>query len=537
LGKYWIEFTDKDHTPFCTCRPWEFLAARSIDRRANAGISVVENDLPVDPAYTAGLKAAGAVLHGTSRWLNAATVIADSATASGLSRLPFVKKVVYMGRHYKPKNPPNRPMKKRVPLATYPKDSGGKKSEALGYAGLQNSLLNMPLLYFAGVRGKDIAVVVMDGGFTNADTIPMFDSIALAGRMIPGWDFVERDQGVFEGAQHGTSVLSSMAANMPGYLVGTAPDATYFLVKTEDTGGEFPAEEANWISGAEWADSIGARVINASLGYTVFNDTTLSHRFSQLDGHTAIGSRGATIAATKGMIICNSAGNSGTDAWHYVGVPADAPGIIAVGATDSKMEKADFSSFGPTADGRIKPDLCAPGEQVVVAGNTGIQLGLSSGTSLASPMLAGAIASLWSAFPDKIAAEIADAVFASADQADHPDNQRGYGQPDMGKAWLSLGGYWSDGHPNDNHREGVFSYSRRNGEMSMLLFEPLLKEPVQVELRNFMGQKFNPAAWVFHDQRVATLTLSGLEKLPPGAWQVVVYMQNKVERFLGQVCK
>jgi hypothetical protein len=537
IGKYWIEFTDKSQSPFCTCRPWEFLSARSLDRRARAGIEVADNDLPVNPTYIQGLKTAGATVFHTSRWLNAATVSADSNTMTRIAALPFVKRTEYVGRHIVAKNPPNRPPKKRVPLAKYPAEASKRPGEEQGFAGAQNSLLNLPLLYYAGSRGRAIWVTVMDGGFTNVDTMPFFDSIALAGRLIPGWDFVERDAGLYEGAQHGTSVLGAMAANMPGYLVGTAPDATYFLLKTEDTGGEFPVEEANWIAGAEWADSLGSDIINASLGYTVFNDTTLSHTFKQLDGRTTIGSRGASIAATKGMIICNSAGNSGEDAWKYVGVPADAPGIVAVGATDAELKKAGFSSIGPTSDGRIKPDLCAPGDQVVVAGNVGTQLGLSSGTSLASPMLAGAIASLWSADPEKTAGEILEIVYKTSDQINKPDNLRGYGQPDFSQAWLNLQGYLSGETPNQNHNGGLFSFSRDRGTIKLLMLKPLKGTPVSIELRDLFGKSLYPDSFRYELNQVSTLTITGLDHLAPGTWQVLVHEKTGTERFLSLVWK
>lgn len=533
LNKYWIELTDKNNSPYCTCRPWEFLSARALDRRAKAGIAVVDNDLPVNPWYVEGLKKKGAVIHNTSRWMNAATVIADSATAAGLHSLPFVKKVEYVGRNILPKNPRNKPAKKRISLTSYQK--AGVGDEALGYAGLQNSLLGMPLLYYAGVRGNGIWVAVMDGGFTNVDTIAFFDSLALSGRLFPGWDFVERDAGIYEGAQHGTSVLSVMGANLPGLFVGTAPEATYFLLKTEDTGGEYPVEECNWIAGAEWADSIGADLINASLGYTSFNDTTLNHNYLQLDGRSTINSRGATIAATKGMIICNSAGNSGDEPWHFVGVPADAPGIIAVGAVDHDGQHASFSSFGPTPDGRIKPDLSAPGEQVVTAGNFSTELGLSNGTSLASPMLTGAIAALWSAYPDRTGAEIMDAVFASADQHERPDNARGYGLPNMSLAWLNLGGYIVGKEPNNGHNDAFFAYNREQGALNMVIFKDLTDNVYRVELRNMMGEPAPIGSFSLQKERISTLRISGLDNLAAGTYQVVLVGEDRAERFLGLV--
>lgn len=528
LGKWWVEFTDKNNTPYCLCRPAEFLSARALERRDRAGIPLVDNDLPVNPQYLHALAGNGVKIHNTSRWLNAATVIADSAAARALERLPFVRKMTYIGRDIRVKNKPNRSPKKRNPLHEIP-EAGGSRS-MYGYASLQNSLLGIPLLHAAGNRGEGIWVAVMDGGYTNVDTLPFFDSVALNGRLFQGWDFVERDAAVFESASHGTSVLSVMAADLPGYFVGTAPEATYLLLKTEDTGGEFPVEEANWIAGAEWADSIGADIINASLGYTTFNDSTLNHNYLQLDGRTAIGSRGASIAATKGMIICNSAGNSGDEPWRHIGVPADAPGVIAVGAVQHDGSVASFSSAGPTPDGRIKPDLVAPGDAVVVAGNTGTELGLSSGTSLASPMLAGALASLWSAFPDKTAAQILDAVFTVADQANQPDTERGYGLPDMTRAWMRLGGFWFDESAPNNAREGFFTFDRSAGTLTFLLFSNDLQGVGDVEIRDFSGRLIGAVPAIFSPARVPALTIAGLHDLPPGAYQVLVHTQDRVLR-------
>ena len=530
LNKYWIEFTDKLNSPYCTCRPAEFLSARSLERRARAGIAVVENDLPVNSDYVNALKINGVKIHGTSRWLNAATVVADSAGAESLKDLPFVKKVEYIGRHIPAKNPRNRPPKKRTPVKSFPQPDGGG---AFGYAGLQNSMLELPALHAAGHRGGGIWVAVMDGGFTNVDTLPFFDSVALQGRLFPGWDFVERDGGIYEGAQHGTSVLSVMAGNLPGYFVGGAPDATYFLLKTEDTAGEYPVEESNWIAGAEWADSIGADIINASLGYTYFNDTTLNHKYQKLDGRTAIGSRGAAIAATKGMIICNSAGNEGDGSWHYIGVPADAPGLIAVGAVDFDGQRASFSSFGPTTDGRIKPDLMAPGDQVVTAGASGVQLGLSSGTSLASPMLAGGLAALWSAFPEKTAQEILNAAFASADQADKPDNKRGYGQPNLADAWLQIGGFHT--YATTDKPGHLFAFDRDKGELTFLVFGQEVDASDNLELRDVLGQKIKGVAFQISSNTISTLKINGLDDLPAGAYQVVLCNGKNVKRLAGLV--
>jgi hypothetical protein len=230
------------------------------------------------------------------------------------------------------------------------------------------------------------------------------------------------------------------------------------------------------------------------------------------------------------MIICNSAGNSGDEPWRHIGVPADAPGVIAVGAVQHDGSVASFSSAGPTPDGRIKPDLVAPGDAVVVAGNTGTELGLSSGTSLASPMLAGALASLWSAFPDKTAAQILDAVFTVADQANQPDTERGYGLPDMTRAWMRLGGFWFDESAPNNAREGFFTFDRSAGTLTFLLFSNDLQGVGDVEIRDFSGRLIGAVPAIFSPARVPALTIAGLHDLPPGAYQVLVHTQDRVLR-------
>jgi serine protease AprX len=525
--KYWIEFSDKNNTPYCTCRPFEFLSARAMERRAKAGIAVVENDLPVNPHYLRALNVPGVSLHHTSRWLNAATVIADSDAVAPLRRLPFVKKVQYLGPHLRYRNPPNKPVQARKLLTELPKIPHQDAVPTEGYTWAQNSLMGTDFLHAAGYRGQGIQVAVMDGGFTNVDVLNFFDSLDLQGRLIPGYDFVEHDFGLYEAASHGSSVLSVMAANLPGYFMGTAPDATYILLKTEDTGGEFPVEETNWIAGAEWADSAGVDIINASLGYTKFNDTTLGHWYRELDGRSTIGSRGAAIAATKGMIVCNSMGNEGDHPWKYMGSPADAPGLISVGAVSLNRQRAAFSSWGPTADGRIKPDLMAPGDEVVVCGYSGVNLAQSSGTSLASPMLAGSLASLWSAFPEKTAEEILEAVLVNADQYNKPDNERGYGLPDLSSTFFDLQGYVIKTMLEP--RNGLSTYHRNKGELFFLPILPPFERTEQIIVRDMQGRRIPISGFEWLGKEIKQLKIKGLHNLHPGVyWVTFVHDQDAV---------
>lgn len=481
--KWWLELANKDGTPYSIDHPEAFLSARSLERRAKSGSPVTFEDLPVSPGHLRILRENGFKIHGVSRWLNGVVIIADTATALSAQKLPFVKNMTCVGRDIRITNPPNRPPKKRMPAP--PPPSVRERLGPMGYGYINANPLSMPFLYDMHVRGKGIWIAVMDGGFTNTDTISLFDSLALQNRLWTGPDIVERDKGVYESAQHGTSVLSVMGANTPGYFVGTAPDATYFLLKTEDTGGEFPIEEINWIFGAEWADSLGVDIINASLGYTTFSNPVYNRPYSMLDGRSTIGARGATIAAQKGMIICNSAGNSGDEPWHFLGVPADAPGVVAVGAIDAQTgEHAPFSSYGPSADGRIKPDLSAPGMNVVTAGNLGYQLTVSAGTSIASPILAGSFAALWSAFPAYSSNDILDAVYASAHQKSVPDNKLGYGIPDFTLAWLRLKGLTTA--VNETYWYGVDS--RHERIVQFLLPEEWIKDQKDAFFYNHLGQ-------------------------------------------------
>jgi serine protease AprX len=521
-NKYWVEFTDKNDSPYSLTRPAEFLSARALERRARQGIAVVENDLPVSSAYIRVLEQrSGAAHHASSRWLNGAAFRCDSASAARFSEFPFVKSVTYIGPHLRYRNPPNQAEKPRVSLPKLPKIEGFDAPE--GYASMQNQVLDLQLPQLTGRRGQGIWVAVMDGGFSNVETLNFFDSVALQGRLFPARDFVERDAAVYESSGHGTSVLSVMAANLPGYFVGTAPGATYFLVKTEDTGGEFPIEEVNWVAGAEWADSLGVDVINASLGYTQFNDKRLGHVYSELDGRTAIGSRGAAIAATKGMIICNSAGNEGDGPWKFIGAPADAPGIVAVGAVDLDGRRAAFSSMGPTADGRIKPDLMAPGDGIVVAGQNGTDLGMSSGTSLASPMLAGALATLWSAYPEKSAQALLAALYRSAESRSGPDTLMGYGLPSISKAWIDLGGFLFT-------KQALVSIQREHTTATIVPLKLNQTPFCAVEIRNILGEKLQDLTFVQDCRDLSTVDIRTRAALPRGAYQAVLISEGEVLR-------
>lgn len=430
---YWVRFTDKAQTPFSIEEPEAFLSERAIERRRRHGVEITEEDLPVSLAYLDSLRAIGVPTWHTSRWLNAATVLTDAGQLPAIQAFPFVDTVFFVGRyHTKLENKRDgRPYDDSLRTAIL-------EEMPYGYGDRALRMLKGDFLHGQNYRGQDRLIAVLDGGFTQVDVIPFFDSIRLRKQLVAHYDFVDQDENVFESAAHGTKVLSTMAANVPGLLVGTAPSAQYVLIKTEDVRSEFPAEECHWIAGLEYADSLGADIATTSLGYSTFTDEAMNYQYDDLDGSRALASMAAEKAYARGMLLLVSAGNEGYSSWKHITVPADSKHVLAVGATDFKGRKASFSSIGPAADGRIKPDVSGPGVRIPVSSVHDYRVGSSSGTSISTPIIAGLTACLWQAFPEKTNAEIIEAIRQSGSQAETPDNKMGYGIPDFQKAFEIL---------------------------------------------------------------------------------------------------
>lgn len=434
LTKHWIQFTDKNDSPYSIEKPNEYLSERAIERRKRYNIKIDESDLPVNPNYLNEVRKLGGVVYTTSKWFNAATVFAEEDVLKEIVKLPFVKSAEPVGRYSKPRPKRSRP-KTRDNGVNYV-----QYNEYYGHGDNQIRMLNGDLLHNMGYDGDGMMVAVLDGGFSNVDIMPFFDTLRANNRLLDGWDMVDNDDYVYESSSHGTQVLSTMAANLPGLLVGTAPDATYVCVKTEDVRSELRIEEDNWVAGAEYADSLGVDVINSSLGYTTFNIKSMSHTYDDMDGNTSRATIGADIAASKGILVVVSAGNEGSGKWKYVGAPADGKDVFAVGGVDRNTKRASFSSQGPTSDGRVKPNILARGQQSVVASLYSYEVDSANGTSFASPIMAGMVTSLWQAFPEKTNIEIMRAIEKSADNYNTPNGKMGYGLPDFYKAYRILSG-------------------------------------------------------------------------------------------------
>ncbi len=432
LQFYWVSFTDKADSPFSISRPEEFLSARAIERRRKQGVLIAEDDLPVSPYYLIQLKREGAEIRYSSRWFNGVNILCGQLTAEKINAFPFVKTVSVIGNYFD---------YKLVPKAKYRQRKIPKRKLQTPYYGAAEEEIRMlggVALHEQGFKGEGMMVGILDAGFFLADRMPFFDSLRFENRMLFAKDFVEQDESVFETSIHGTQVLSVMAANVPGRLVGTAPEATYVCIKTEDIRDEYRMEEYNWIAGLEYADQMGVDVVNSSVGYSLFTNKKMNYSIEDMDGATCLSSAAAEIAFSKGMIVVTSAGNEGNLEWQRVVCPADSEGALAIGAVNPEGEKTYFSSIGPTADGRIKPDLVAQGEDVAVVALRGLDLHMASGTSFSAPLVAGMIASLWQAFPEKKNREIVDAIKRTASRAGRPNNSIGFGIPNFFEAWLYL---------------------------------------------------------------------------------------------------
>ena len=434
VRRHLVYFRDKAGTPFSVAQPQAFLSARAIARRTRQGIAVLPRDLPVTPAYVAQIRAlsGGPKVLYTSRWFNAALVSCDSATLARVAALPSVRSATTLNRTARPAQPDVPALAPALPAS---RTLAGRAHYGSAYA--QNQQIGVPLMHDAGYRGEGMQIAVFDAGFPGVNTMSPLRPLFLEQRLASTRNFVDGGTGVFQRSDHGTNCLSTMAANAPGFFVGSAPKATYHLCITEDDRSEHPVEEANWLAAAEYADSTGVDVISSSLGYTDFDAPSPAYTYADMNGRTAISSRAATVAARVGMLVVSAAGNEGNKPWYYISAPADADSIISVGAVDSLGNHAAFSSYGPTADGRIKPTLSAMGRAAAVLAPSGVAF-RGNGTSFACPVLAGMAAAFWQANPTLTAQQVIAALRSTASRAASPDNTLGYGLPNFGRAYNSL---------------------------------------------------------------------------------------------------
>lgn len=426
---FYVQFSNKNNSPYSLSNPSEFLSVRALERRAAFGLTCDSTDLPVNPSYIREIRNLGIAVHNSSKWMNGATVLlADSSLMSRVRALSFVKFVEYTGKLDDAMLAPKR---KVIDNATFD----------YGIAGTQINQLNGQVLHNEGYRGKGIQVGVIDAGFTNVNTNPCFDSLRLQNRLLGTKDIVNSASDIYTEDSHGAMVLATMTGNLPGQFLGTAPDASFWLIRTEYGPTEYKVETDFWTSGVEFADSVGVDVVNSSLGYSTFDDSTMNFTYADMNGKASRASRAASLASQKGIVVVVSAGNEGNKSWHYIGSPADADGIIAVGAVTSTGASSNFSSFGPSSDGRVKPEVCAMGTASAVVDTNGMS-GYGNGTSFASPVMAGMLACLLQRYKvldsNNDVTTLINSVFESSNRFNNPTAQEGYGIPDFAKAEENL---------------------------------------------------------------------------------------------------
>ena len=426
--KYRISLKDKAATEYSLKKPEKYLSAKAIERRRKQNLPIDSTDLPVCRKYIDEIRKQGVKIVVTGKWDNFVTVSCNDTTLiDRIAALPFVlstEKVWISPGAGKPSMATERDSVLNQP--TIHPDS------IYGRAITQIQMSNGDKLHEAGFKGQGMTIAVIDAGFHNVDKITAMQNIRILGTK----DFVNQQADIFAESSHGMSVLSCIGMNRPDIMTGTAPEASFWLLRSEDEYSEHLVEQDYWSAAVEFADSVGVDVINTSLGYYSFDDKSKNYKYRDLDGRHALMSRQASHIADKGMILVCSAGNSGAGSWKKITPPGDADNVLTVGAINKQAVLAPFSSIGNTADNRIKPDVVAVGEGADVIRTDGNQV-KANGTSFSSPVMCGMVACLWQACPRLTAKELLELVRASGDRADYPDNIYGYGVPDMWKAYNS----------------------------------------------------------------------------------------------------
>ena len=421
--KYRISLKDKAATDYSLQKPEMYLSKKSIERRKRQGLEIDSTDLPVCKKYVDAIRKKGVHVLVTGKWDNFVTVSCnDSMLIAEIAGLPFVRSTERVWRGVA-KRASERDSLINKPLRT---------DSLYGPAITQIKMSHADRLHEAGFKGQGMTIAVIDAGFHNVDKIEAMKNINILGTR----DFVNPEADIYAESSHGMSVLSCMAMNQPNVMIGTAPEASYWLLRSEDEYSENLVEQDYWAAAIEFADSVGVDLVNTSLGYYSFDDPAKNYRYRDLNGHYALMSREAAKAADKGIVVVCSAGNSGSGSWKKITPPGDAENVITVGAVNKYGVLAPFSSVGNTADGRVKPDVVAVGLGSDVMGTDG-NLRHANGTSFSSPIMCGMVACLWQACPELTAKEIIELVRRSGDRAVFPDNIYGYGIPDLWKAYQS----------------------------------------------------------------------------------------------------
>lgn len=512
----WVYFADKENVQASIDNPLTILTQESIDRKAMHGIAIDERDVPVNEVYISQIKGSnGITVLAKSKWLNCVYVQGTETNIENLQNLTFVTEIEYADKTMNP-----------FPLIAQIEDKFSIESEEsantiynYGATTNQTEMIHIDYVHQQDFTGDGMIIAVMDSSFPNFATNPGFAEIISENRLLGTYDFYSRTTDVTGTGSHGINTTSDIGGFIENQFVGTAPEASFYLFRTEYGPTENPREEAWWVEALERADSLGVDVVNTSLSYQNYDNPNYDHSYEDLDGQTAFASRGANHAMDKGMLLVSSAGNAG-NGFGTVATPADAPGVLTIGAVDANGNYVSFSSRGPTVDGRIKPDVMAKGlDAAIISQNGNITTG--SGTSFSSPIMAGAVACLWQARPELKNYQIMQIVRESAHLYENPTNQMGYGIPNFEDAYnalITLG-------IQDQLLERQFALYPNPFSDKLNISFPKNVNDAQIALYNVLGKK------VF-DRRISSSdNILNLEGLSTGMYIVTIESDKKINSF------
>ncbi len=518
---YWVQFSDKNNSPYSLENAHIFLSQKSLERRAAQGIKIDSSDVPVSPAYLAGIKKTGAKIINTSKWINGVVITSENtSTIEAIKALSFVIAVKPLEDTPIISSSSSKFSKESfIPFEAGELSSYNKTANYnYGPSFNQINMISGDSLHNMGLTGEGKIIAMLDAGFYNVNTLAAFDSLRLNNQILGTWDFATGNSSVYEDDAHGMMTLSVIAANLPGQLVGTAPKASFWLLRTEVVASESLSEEYNWAAAAEFADSVGVDIISSSLGYNTFDNSAQNHTYADMNGNTTPITIAADKAAAKGILVIVSAGNEGNNPWHYILAPADGDSVMAVGAVDANKVRAVFSSVGPSYDRRIKPNVAAQGVNTVLASSNGGTL-LGNGTSFACPIIAGMAACLWQGNPSLTNMEILHLIEKSCDHYNTPDSLTGFGIPNFvvantmltaGKNIESLQIY-----PNPFFNDLKFSFYSQGGDK------------IVIEIYDAIGKRLLISEKDVSANKINYMEINELSRMNNGIYLLKLSMANK----------
>ena len=501
VNRYMVFFTDKNNSEYTPSKPEEFLSQRAIARRNKYQIPITVQDLPVNTSYVEALSNMGIDVFHRSRWFNAVLVQMEESLISSVETLPAVKKVLFVA-------PGERLIKSSILRTAASINEESSRKSVLTNA-IQNNMLGVDLMHEDGITGNNILIGIFDAGFTGVNQSIYFNHLIENNKILATRDFIRNTDNVFQYDDHGTGVLSTIAGYEEAVYEGIAYDASIILCVTEDVPTEYVIEEYNWLFAAEYADSLGVDIINTSLGYNTFDDASMDYTFEDMNGDIALITQATDLAASKGIICVVSVGNEGNNGWKKLVAPADADSALAVGAVNSELEYINFSSTGPTSDNRIKPDVVSLGQGTKIVQYNG-EIATGSGTSFASPLIAGLAAGLWQIYPELNNMEIIDLIKRGSSQYLQPDTLLGFGIPSYSRIRSLITAL------EDEPLASRFSIYPNPVENKKLFVEYLrepLNESVQIDIFDVKGSKVYELNIQYFDRsHKIELDLSGIKQ-------------------------